>query len=59
MKCHDVPGDFSEGSGGTVLELCRWYVYTCNVGSRLVWGFSIVRSFAEVVQHPLGSFGGP
>ena len=30
-----------------------------NVGSRLVWGFSIVRSFAEIIQHPLGSFGGP
>ena len=29
-----------------------------NVCSRLVWGFSIVRSFAEIIQHPVGSFGG-
>ena len=31
----------------------------CNVESRLVWGSLIVRSFAEIIQHPLGSFLGP
>ena len=35
-----------------------WLLCIGNVGSRLVWGFSIVRSFAEIVQNPLGSFGG-
>ena len=29
-----------------------------NVSSRLVWGCSIVRRFAEIIQHPLSSFGG-
>ena len=29
-----------------------------NVGSRLVWGSSIVRSFAEIIRHSPSSFGG-
>ena len=32
---------------------------TANVESRFVWGSLIVRSFAEIIQHPLGSFGVP
>ena len=34
-------------------------VHPVNVESRLVWGSLIVRSFAEIIQHPLGSFGVP
>ena len=34
-------------------------ILPCNVVSRLVWGDSIVRSFAEIILTPLVRFGGP
>ena len=31
-------------------------VHPVNVESRLVWASLTVRNFAEIIQHPLGSF---
>ena len=45
---HPIESNLKLGSEPTLIPL-----------SRLVWGALLVRSFAEIIQHPPGSFEGP